>query len=160
MMNSVVRGSLAGLAATAPMSLAMRTGEKLIPVHDKGHLPPRQVTEGLLRKLGLRKFLDREHRETASLLAHYGFGAAAGALLGATTARTTSIPKPVTGAAVGVLVWAASYLGGLPAAGLRENMLNEPPERAMQMIGAHLVWGAIAGALFEAMSSPRAWKDH
>jgi uncharacterized membrane protein YagU involved in acid resistance len=152
-MNSVLRGSLAGLAATAPMSLAMRAGEKFIPVHDKGHLPPRRVTENLLSKLGLRKFLPREHRETAALLAHYGFGAAAGALFGVTAARTTSIPKPVSGAAVGVLVWAASYLAGLPAAGLHANMADEPLERSVQMIGAHLVWGAVAGALLEAMSS-------
>ena len=151
-MNSAIQGSLAGLVATAPMSLAMRAGEKLIPLHNKGHLPPRQVTDGLLSKLGWLKFLRREHRETAALVAHYGFGAAAGALVGLTAARTSTVPKPVTGAAVGVFVWAASYLGWLPAIDIRKNMLGEPAERNLQMIAAHIVWGAAAGALLEAMN--------
>jgi len=143
------------LAATAPVSLAMRAGERLIPIHHKGHLPPRQITENLLSKLGLKKFFHREHRKTAALLAHYGFGAAAGALLGATAAKSTSIPKPVAGAAIGILVWGASYLGWLPAVNLRENSADEPAERNLQVIAAHLVWGAVAGALLDAISAER-----
>jgi hypothetical protein len=154
-MNPLVRGSLAGLAATVPMSLAMRAGERFIPLHNKGHLPPRQITESVLAKLGLRKFLHREHRETAALLAHYGFGTAAGALLGLAANKSTSIPKPVVGAATGLAVWAASYIGWLPAANLRRNSAEEPTERNLQMIAAHLVWGAAAGALLEAMTSQR-----
>jgi hypothetical protein len=46
-----------------------------------------------------------------------------------------------------------SYLGWLPAANLHENSADDPVERNLQMIAAHLVWGAVAGALLDAMSS-------
>jgi uncharacterized membrane protein YagU involved in acid resistance len=151
-MNELLRGSIAGFVATAPMSLAMRAGEKLVPAHNKGHLPPRQVTESALRKLGLRKLLARDDRRTAALVAHYGFGASAGALLGVVATKASSVPRPVTGAAVGAAVWAASYLGWLPAANLRQNSNDEPAERNLQMISAHLVWGAVAGILLDAMN--------
>jgi uncharacterized membrane protein YagU involved in acid resistance len=158
-MMHVLRGSLAGLIATVPMSLVMRVSERLIPIHNKGHLPPRQITESMLSKLGVRHHLDRNERRAAASIAHYGFGATAGALLGELAARPSTIPKPVVGAVVGSLVWAASYMGWLPLANVRRSAAEEPLERNVQMILAHVVWGAVAGTLLDAMEEQGAFED-
>jgi putative membrane protein len=50
---------------------------------------------------------------------------------------------------VGSLVWAGSYLGWLPALGLRQSATRDYPSRNIQMIAAHLVWGAVAEALLD-----------
>jgi hypothetical protein len=42
-------------------------------------------------------------------------------------------------------VWAGSYLGLLPAAGILPSATRDYPERNAVMIGAHVVWGAALG---------------
>jgi len=85
-------------------------------------------------------------------LAHYGFGASAGCLLGVVASDPRPLPRPLTGALVGTLVWATSYMGWLPATGIRRNATKEPAGRNVQMVAAHLVWGCIAGALLDRLS--------
>jgi hypothetical protein len=154
-MHEFVRGCVAGLIATAPMTWTMRAAERLIPWHAKGRLPPRQIIERLLGKVGVKHKFDGDQRAAATTLAHYGFGTAAGGLLGLVAAAPSSVPRPVCGAMVGTLVWAASYMGWLPASGIRRHAAKEPAGRNVQMIAAHLVWGCVAGALLDRLSRDR-----
>ncbi|MDB5294329.1 MAG: hypothetical protein JWO31_312, partial [Phycisphaerales bacterium] len=80
--------------------------------------------------------------------AHFAFGAAAGAAYAATAGRLPG-PPAVKGSAFGVGVWAASYLGWLPAVGLLPPATEESARRNLIMIGAHVVWGAAAGVLHD-----------
>jgi hypothetical protein len=159
MIEQAMQGGLAGLVATAPMTAVMRAGEQIVPlahriVH-KGQLPPRQVTEQVLHAFGVNQELDEGDRSVAATLAHYGFGSAAGGLLGLAASSLREVPRPVLGAAIGVGVWAASYAGWVPLAGIRRHATNEPAGRNIQMILAHIVWGAAAGLAFDAMSRSR-----
>jgi hypothetical protein len=147
-MTSLVKGCLSGLIATAPMTWTMHSTQGLVPRRQRGRLPPKQITENMLAKAGVRSELDHQGREAAATAAHYAFGATAGALLGPLAARTP-LPSPLCGAAVGLAVWGASYLGWLPAAGVRRSATREPAGRNIQMIAAHLVWGCVAGALLD-----------
>ena len=52
-MNRILLGALAGLAATAPMTLAMKLMHEALPRHEQYPLPPRQVTEGMAEKSGV-----------------------------------------------------------------------------------------------------------
>jgi hypothetical protein len=147
-MPNLVEGAAAGLVATAPMTWTMWATDRLLPPHAQRRLPPQQVTEELLEKAGLRDELDQPRRSSLATIAHYGFGAAAGGLL-AVAAKNSPLPKPLTGAVVGGLVWAGSYLGWLPALDIRKSATRDYPGRNVQMIVAHLVWGAVAGALLD-----------
>jgi hypothetical protein len=156
MLEQMVQGSLAGLVATGPMTAVMRAGERLVPLNnkvaDRGKLPPRQITERVLHEAGVNQELGEQQRSAAATLAHYGFGAAAGGFLGLAASELRSVPRPMLGAAVGVAVWAASYAGWLPLVGIRRSATQEPAGRNLQMVAAHVVWGAAAGAALAAMS--------
>jgi Protein of unknown function (DUF1440) len=147
-MTDVLEGVAAGLVATGPMTWTMWATDRLLPPRARRHLPPVQITEELLDKADLHDSLDRSQRETLATAVHYAFGAAAGGLLGL-AAKKSPFPTPVTGAVVGSLVWAGSYLGWLPALGIRQSATQDYAGRNAQMIAAHLVWGAVAGALLD-----------
>jgi hypothetical protein len=104
------------------------------------------VTEGLAVQAGVSRQLSERDAQNLTLAAHFGYGAATGAVLGLIAPRNTGAAVAV-GMAFGLGVWASSYLGWLPAMGVRQSALEDPPERSGLMIAAHLVWGAAAGAL-------------
>jgi putative membrane protein len=147
-MPDMLEGLAAGLVATAPMTWTMWAADRWTPPHDRRHLPPQQITDELLDRSGLDAKVDRPQRAVLANAAHYAFGAAAGGVLGLAVNKSP-LPKPLTGALVGTLVWAGSYLGWLPALGLRRTAARDYAGRNAQMIAAHLVWGAVAGALLE-----------
>ena len=141
-------GALAGGVATAPMTIAMEVLRRRLPEHHQYPLPPREITEHTTDTVGVRHRLDEEQHTRASLAAHFGFGAAAGALYGMVTVPLR--PHPVLGGVLfGLLVWSVSYLGWLPALGLHRGAREEPAGRNLLMIAAHLVWGPITGVLVE-----------
>ena len=146
-MHGAVTGAAAGLAATVPMTLAMRAAQRRLPPHERHPLPPRRVTLRAVRKLGLRPHahLDESQRRGLTRVAHFGYGTAAGALFGMVAPK--NLPDAVSGGVgFGLIVWAASYLGLLPALGLHPPATREPRGRNLMMIGAHVVWGAALGA--------------
>jgi uncharacterized membrane protein YagU involved in acid resistance len=147
-LNSCVNGVVAGLIATAPMTWTIRAAQALMRRRHGNRIPPRQVAEAVLHKAAVDDDLPPRRKDAVATLSHYAFGAVAGALVGAAT-KNSPLPKPVTGALVGLGVWSASYLGWLPAAGLRKSATDDTPQRNAQMILAHLVWGATAALLIE-----------
>jgi hypothetical protein len=153
-MNRILLGALAGLAATAPMTLAMKLMHEALPEHEQYPLPPRQVTEGMAEKAGVSEHLDEQDRETATWASHFAYGAACGALYGALSEGLEGLGAPpvLAGAGFGVAVWAGSYLGWLPAAGIISPATDHPPRRNALMIAAHVVWGVAAGAIVDRLS--------
>ena len=142
-MNRIILGALAGLAATAPMTLAMKLMHEQLPPQERYPLPPRQVAEGLAEVAGVNEHLDEEEREAATWVSHFTYGAACGAAYGALSRRVGS-NAALAGAGFGVAVWAGSYLGWLPAAGILSPATEHPPRRHALMIAAHVVWGVTA----------------
>ena len=148
-MNGLLIGAAAGAAATVPMTVVMETLHERVPGDPPRPLPPREVTEGLAVKAGVNDELSERDVQNLTLAAHFGYGAACGAVLGAIAPRST--PAAVfTGMAFGGGVWAGSYLGWLPAIGVRQPATDDPPARSGLMIVAHMVWGATAGAMIGA----------
>ena len=153
-MNRILLGALAGLAAAAPMTLAMKLMYEALPEKEQYPLPPRQVMEGMAEKAGVNEHLDEEERETATWVSHFAFGTACGALYGALSEGLDSldVPPALAGVGFGVAVWAGSYLGWLPAAGIISPATEHPPRRNALMIAAHVVWGATAGMLVDKLA--------
>jgi uncharacterized membrane protein YagU involved in acid resistance len=70
--------------------------------------------------------------------------------MGAVIAAMNPDPRKKTGAAAGLAVWLASYMGWIPAVHILEPATRHPARRNALMIAVHLVWGAgTAAALRE-----------
>jgi hypothetical protein len=150
-MNRILLGALAGLAATAPMTLAMKLMHEQLPPGEKYPLPPRQVAEGLAEVAGVNEHLDEEDREAATWASHFAYGAACGALYGALGGRVKR-HAALAGAGFGAAVWAGSYLGWLPAAGILTPATEHPPRRNALMIASHVVWGVTAALVVRGLA--------
>ena len=146
----LLKGAAAGLAATVPMTAAMVAMHRGLPAYERHSLPPRKITMRAAGKLGLREHLDEPQRTAATLAAHFGYGTAVGSLLGAVAPRGVA-KAAVAGAGFGLLVWTVSYLGLMPAMDLHPPATRDAARRNALMIAAHLVWGATAGAVFDAL---------
>ena len=142
----LLAGGVAGLVATAPMTAAMKLMHDQLPAPERYPLPPRAVTMRLAEEAGVKKHMGEPERKAATYAGHFAYGATVGALCAPVIARSPA-PPIVSGAACGLAVWAASYLGWLPAAGILRPATEHPARRNALMITAHLVWGGVAGAL-------------
>jgi len=123
---SVVSGAIAGLVGTAPMTAVMRAAWEALPEHERYPAPPRQI-------------IDRTSggAQTATLLAHFGYGALCGAMFAASGRRSVA-----DGVLFGLGVWGASYLGILPSLRVLRSGTTHPPRRTGMMLAAHAMWGA------------------
>jgi hypothetical protein len=139
--REAVRGAGRGVAGTVAMSIPMLVAGR--PV--MGTQPPKRVTIGLLRRVGVRERNERQ-RKVASTLAHLGFGAGAGTLF--TVGRATlSLPGPALpqGLAYGIAVWATSYKGWVPALGLLPPPERDRTGRQVVLFVGHVIFGAVLG---------------
>lgn len=152
-MHRMLIGAAAGAAATLPMTIAMETLHERLPGEPARPLPPREITEGVAAQTGVQDDLHEGEKEALTLAAHVGYGAGCGALFGLVAPRNPAAAV-TAGVAFGVAVWAASYLGWLPATGVRHHPKHDPPARTGLMIAAHVVYGAATGA-FVAAARPR-----
>ena len=148
MSNKVLRGAAAGLAATVPMTIVMEGMRAALPAEQHRRMPPREIVDRSIAKAeetaGARAELDRSDRATLTTIAHFAFGAAAGALYGAFGRRRSSV---LTGIAYGLGVWAVAYGVGLPSLGLHPAASEDTKDRNEVLIASHVVWGATVGML-------------
>jgi hypothetical protein len=129
-------GAVAGIVGTAAMSIAMQRLFERLPAHERYPLPPREIVE----RLG--SAAAEPGKRTQTLVAHVGFGAAAGALM----ALASPEAGPRQGSAAAIVVWLASYFGWVPALRALPPASAHPPRRNALMIAVHLLWGATTAA--------------
>jgi uncharacterized membrane protein YagU involved in acid resistance len=143
--DRLLLGVLAGIAATCAMTAAARAMHRRLPAPERYPLPPREIVGSGL-PVGTGRTLDEHGRQTATIAAHFGYGAATGALY------ALAVPKGSirSGAAYGVLIWVVSYFGIMPGLRILRPAHAHPGRRNALIIAAHLVWGsALAGTLRE-----------
>jgi putative membrane protein len=146
-MESTIAASIAGAAATAPMTATMMALHHLLPGEPERPLPPREITENAAAAA------DLPHPDTwATLGAHFSFGAAAGVEY-LPFAGKSGMNAAAEGALFGLAVWGGSYLGLMPATGLYRPATEDPTARNVMMVTAHLVWGASLGLLFHRLTA-------
>ncbi len=144
-MSRLLLGALAGIVGTAAMTAVMRRLHRRLPPPERYPLPPREIVQQVVPH-ATSDALSESGRQELTMAAHFGYGAATGALYALIRPGDALLP----GAAYGVLVWAASYLGWIPAFGILESATRHPRHRNALMVAAHLVWGAtVALALRE-----------
>ena len=149
-LNRLLLGTIGGVVATGPMTVAMILLHRRLPFRERYPLPPREITMKIASKAGVAEELSAPAQTAATLLAHFGYGAAAGALYtGALNPRANPVAK---GLLFGLFVWGASYLGLLPAAGVLSPATEHPGRRSALMIAAHLLWGATLGGFAKVLA--------
>lgn len=146
MMRLVLRGGLAGFIATIPMTALMLYLRRLLPREREMPLAPVEVAEGAMDAAGVEEAVPNEAKPPTHLLAHLGYGTSAGVIYQLLVAPT-NLPRMSSGMVFGFAVWAGSYLGYLPALGIRRSAKEDPWERNFTMIASHLTWGAVLGLL-------------
>jgi uncharacterized membrane protein YagU involved in acid resistance len=145
---TTLAGAVGGFVATAPMSVAMELMHRRLPWHERYPLPPSQIVSKVAHEVGLRKHIDKDEHIALTLLAHFGYGAGTGAVYAPLLSRAP-LPAAIKGILFGMCVWAASYLGLLPGLGILRPATEHPARRNALMIAAHVVWGAVLGAVTE-----------
>ncbi|GAB2802694.1 hypothetical protein GCM10027040_33490 [Halomonas shantousis] len=139
-MNRYLAGAIGGTLATVPMTLAMMKLFQHLPRDEQYPLPPSLVTQGVLEKAGQGYRLTPGQHAGLSLTAHFAYGALFGAVYPLTFHH---VKHPVLyGSGYGVAVWAAGYLGWIPAFKVLPPATRQPVNRRRMMIGVHLIWGA------------------
>ena len=153
--QDVVIATAAGVVATVPMTIVMEQLHRVLPGEHEGPLPPREVTEGVYERfIGSVQHAQEEQLQGATVLAHYAFGGAAGALFPLVAPRP--LPAAIgAGVLYGLTVWSGAYLGLLPAIGVRHDAKYDSVARTGMMVAAHVVWGATLGLLLRSRPGRR-----
>jgi hypothetical protein len=138
--NDAIVGAAAGVIATVPMTITMEQLHRVTPDDEHRPLPPREVTEGFVERFAPDGGRDEESLQRLTFLLHYAFGGVAGALFPLVAPRRVGAAVGA-GVAYGLAVWSGSYLGLLPAIGVRHNAKDDSAARSSIMIAAHVVWG-------------------
>jgi hypothetical protein len=83
-------GALAGVVGTAAMTVAMRALHRRLPPQHRYPLPPREIVQEVLPEPAGHRIAE-DHRQSLTMAAHFGYGAATAALY----ARPGPRPAPV-----------------------------------------------------------------
>lgn len=146
MPNRFLRGAIAGLVATAPMTVLMLVWYRRLPRAEQYPLPPAEITEKLVEEtveaLEVAPPQNPSVLKAATWAGHFGYGALMGAIYGLLPEKG---PPIVRGIGWGLAVWTGSYMGWLPAAHILRPADEHPARRNLLMIAAHVVWGASVG---------------
>lgn len=137
----VLTGAIAGAMATVPMTVALFGTAPWLP--DVKAFPPKLAVKLVTGKAGLWQQLSARQRNRLSWVSHFGYGA----LMGSVYAAMAKRHGTRSGIAFGVGVWAGSYLVMLPALGIRRPVQKSFRDDHVQLVVAHLVWGAALGWL-------------
>lgn len=143
----ILWGAFTGVLATLPMTLFMLIMQSLLPRPQRYALPPEQITASVAQETGVRQHLNKPQLQLTSLLAHFGFGGAAGAVY-ASFFHKLPLPAFLKGILFGLLVWLGAYLGWFPARDMSVAATREPAQRNLLMILAHIIWGGCMGVFF------------
>lgn len=132
-MKGAIRGAVGAMAMSGMRQFAVGVG-----------MIERTPPEAMLRE-GVPTLLRQvpEHRRTAAIeLAHWSYGAAAGAVFGLVPGRLRGFR--LTGPVYGLLSWGAFELVLAPALGLAHARRDRPQERFALLVD-HVVFGLIIG---------------
>jgi uncharacterized membrane protein len=145
-LRGALRGAVAGLAGTAAMTVAQTAFQQATRT-PPSTAPAQGARKALRRATGMR--VSRRRTPQLNLAAHFGYGAAWGAVYGAAARRPTS------GVGFGAAVWGAS-LGLLPGLGLAPPVWRRDPRWVAPDVAFHVVYGVATAETDRALREPAA----
>jgi len=152
--HTLVRGAIAGVAATIPMTLVIAAGRAAGLMRTP---PPKQIMANAEAAAGMDGARD-EAFTARWMISHVAYGVGCGVLYGVARphvpgGRSNAVQD---GLAFGGAIWAASYCVVMPALGVFPWPWDDDHTRTAVMIAAHGVFGvalAAASARLDAFSS-------
>lgn len=123
--HPVLRGALAGIIATIPMTWAIR---------ELDTTPDDELIANMVRKAGYP--LDGDDRRIATYVSRFGFGAFAGIVYALAAPRLVKIRPEISGPLFGIALWGASVITHKSQAKFRLT-----GHQQAVMVGSHLTWG-------------------
>jgi hypothetical protein len=152
-MKRMGRGAAAGVVATFFMQAMLETSGKVMPESqppintDPGEFMVRRA-KSMLSERAQQRIPDSVHDAAAKSL-HMGYGMTAGMLYA--LARPRPRWRALEGALLGIGVWAAGYLGWLPAADLMPPVTEQTAKQVTVPIVQHALFGVAVATLFDAL---------
>ena len=147
-------GAAAGVVATGVLqrlrtAIAARFPDTTPPLRQEaGEFIVGQVERRLPKRVQ-RAIPERAEQLAAASLA-LGYGVTFGALYGLARKRPGRVLTD--GAALGLVTWAAGYLGWLPATGLMPPITKQKPAQVVTPILQHVLFGIVAVAVVRGVS--------
>lgn len=135
---TLARGAVAGVGATLAMTVVLVVARRLGLADPPA---PEAVVTGALERVDLDEEVRPPTRTGLAAVGHLAYGAGLGAVFAAVD-RGGRAPRLACGAAFGLAVWALSYAGWLPAAGIQPPPSRQGAGRHVERISSHLVYGA------------------
>lgn len=151
-LRKMLRGAVAGLMATVPMTIFMQASWLRLPARELHPLPPRRITRRLLRETGLHRRVNQLNERILTWLLHFLFGAAAGSIYGILDEKIPG-DEDVKGLLAGTMLWSGSYLGWIPLFGILPPATRHPWRMNVLMIVAHFIWGLTLGRITSLLRS-------
>lgn len=139
----IVVGVASGAVATLAMSAAMEVSYRLLSPSERGPLAPSQIVMRGAAAAGVDTRAHPVRHTLITLLAHFGYGSAAGVGYTLLMSRTP-LPPPFRGLLYGAALWAVSYQAWLPSTGVLRPATTYARGRVTTLVVSHLVWGAAA----------------
>src|SRR5215217_1226263 len=100
---TLIIGALGGMSATGPMTIAMVVFHRWLPSREKYPLPPREITKKAAQKLHLDRQLTEPAGTALTLVNHFAYGSACGAIYAGATGKIP-VPFVVRGIIFGTIV--------------------------------------------------------
>lgn len=147
-------GAIAGFAGTFLMQGMMKTTGRLLPDAaaplngDAGEYMVGLAETALPSSTVAAVPSPLEQALAKSL--HLGYGMTSGALYAALRPRPRN--APLEGAALGLCVWAAGYLGWLPAAQLMPPLSQQTAKQVLVPLAEHVLFGMSVATVYEGLT--------
>lgn len=150
-MRRLMRGAMSGAVATLFHTAVMFALHPRLPRARRQPLPPTEITAAVADRAGV-PVRRRTTLTAATIVSHFGYGAVAGALYAPIAGRVRR-RRTLVGVGYGLGVWAVSYLGWIPALRLLPPATQQPRQRNLMMILAHVAWGAALALAYGRLTS-------
>ncbi len=151
LLTRMALGAAAGAAGTVAMVGLLTGSQQYLPQtlepleQDPGEFMVERAQEALPERA--EEAIPEPVESAAAQSLHFGYGMTWGALYAAV--RPHGGNPLVDGAALGLGVWGAGYLGWIPAVGLAPPVSEHEPEQLLGSIGRHALYGIVTTATYQ-----------